>query len=173
MVLYRKNREVNADAFILTFHFIKNRLADDEIHWAECPVLPLSTWPPCAAMKELVWKLEHENPTDLWRMSLSFSMTKSTTYFDFVRFIKNELFSDGVTWEKIVKLFAFGGLLASKTILENESLIYVGNVAMHIALFLENELDDWIQCNGGYQHLVKYNDRPNNVIRLFKRCSIM
>lgn len=63
--------------------------------------------------------------------------------------VARELFTEGISWSKIISLFAFSGGLAVDCVL-NGSSIHVTRVKGWIKEFIEIELMDWIIHEGGW-----------------------
>jgi len=71
------------------------------------------------------------------------------------RSVAGELFASGITWAKIVSLFAFAGGLAVDCVFGGSSM-YVGRVKSWMNEFLQTELMEWIENEGGWIGMFDY-----------------
>ncbi|XP_023216821.1 bcl-2-like protein 1 [Centruroides sculpturatus] len=82
-----------------------------------------------------------------------------TTFLEFA----NELFSDGITWYKIVKLFAFTTEMAFICYRINKTEMN-DNIAESLSSYIEIKLLTWIRNSDDWNGLVAYfENRHNNV----------
>ncbi|XP_028667955.1 bcl-2-like protein 1 [Erpetoichthys calabaricus] len=86
-------------------------------------------------------------------LSSQLHITPVTAYQSFEQVI-NELFRDGVNWGRIVALFAFGGALCVECV-EKEMGSLVKRIAEWMTTYLDNNLDPWIQRQGGWDTFAK------------------
>lgn len=78
----------------------------------------------------------------------SLEVTPFMPYVTFFVFV-DKLFSEGITWGRIVSLFAFGGALSEHCLRQGHSQL-VGDVAEWVALYTKTRLLPWIASNGGW-----------------------
>ncbi|KAM6927625.1 bcl-2-like protein 1 [Xenentodon cancila] len=86
-------------------------------------------------------------------LSLQLDITRDTAYQTF-KSVLDELFKDGVNWGRIVGLFAFVGVLSVDCVERNMSEL-VPRVADWMTLYLDEQLDPWIQSQGGWDCFVE------------------
>ncbi|XP_023221577.1 bcl-2-like protein 2 [Centruroides sculpturatus] len=70
--------------------------------------------------------------------------------------VSNELFSDGVTWTKIVAFFVFASEMALICHRYGSDTKIVNDVAEWSTSYIKSNLLMWITCNGGWNNLVTY-----------------
>eukprot|EP00795_Rhopilema_esculentum_P000642 gene642-10346_t len=63
--------------------------------------------------------------------------------------VAKEIFRDGISWAKVVSLFAFAGGMAVDCVL-NCANMYVARLKSWTVQFIENDLCDWILLQGGW-----------------------
>lgn len=92
------------------------------------------------------------------RYALAFSdlhnqlhITPATAYQSFEN-VMDEVFRDGVNWGRIVGLFAFGGALCVECV-EKEMSPLVGRIIEWMTLYLDNQIQPWIESQGGWVSL--------------------
>lgn len=78
-------------------------------------------------------------------------ITPATAYQSFEN-VMNEVFRDGVNWGRIVGLFAFGGALCVECV-EKEMSSLVGRIIEWMTVYLDNQIQPWIQSQGGWVSL--------------------
>lgn len=72
--------------------------------------------------------------------------------------VANELFATSITWAKVVSLFAFAGGLAVDCVFGG-STMHVSRVKSWTTEFIETELMEWIQKEGGWVSKIIYNSQ--------------
>ncbi|MED6260039.1 hypothetical protein ATANTOWER_030492 [Ataeniobius toweri] len=75
-------------------------------------------------------------------------ITPATAYQSFEN-VMDEVFRDGVNWGRIVGLFAFGGALCVECV-EKEMSHLVGRIVEWMTVYLDEQIDPWIQSQGGW-----------------------
>ncbi|XP_078473703.1 bcl-2-like protein 2 isoform X3 [Lampetra planeri] len=70
-----------------------------------------------------------------------------------------ELFRDGVNWGRVVAFLAFGAALCAECA-DKEMGFLVDGIAQWMANYLDEELRDWIQQNGGWGGLPNWSSKP-------------
>ncbi|CAN0274901.1 bcl-2-like protein 2 [Lampetra fluviatilis] len=76
-----------------------------------------------------------------------------------------ELFRDGVNWGRVVAFLAFGAALCAECA-DKEMGFLVDGIAQWMANYLDEELRDWIQQNGGWDSFVSlYGARGGGLAR--------
>ncbi|XP_058498476.1 bcl-2-like protein 1 isoform X2 [Solea solea] len=75
-------------------------------------------------------------------------ITPATAYQSFEN-VMDEVFRDGVNWGRIIGLFAFGGALSVECV-EKEMSPLVGRIAEWMTVYLDNNIQPWIESQGGW-----------------------
>ncbi|XP_031650011.1 bcl-2-like protein 1 isoform X2 [Oncorhynchus kisutch] len=88
-------------------------------------------------------------------LSSQLHITPATAYQSFEN-VMDEVFRDGVNWGRVVGLFAFGGALCVECV-EKEMSPLVGRIADWMTVYLDNHIQPWIQSQGGWACLGRYN----------------
>ncbi len=78
-------------------------------------------------------------------ITLISELTLKRAFMDVAKY----LFSEGVTWAKIVSLYAFAGGIAVDCVSHGANM-YVGKLKIWTVQFLSDELTDWIVLQGGW-----------------------
>lgn len=78
-----------------------------------------------------------------------FSPQLSITSYQTFKDVMDETFNDGVTWGRIVGLFAFGGVLCLKCA-EKDAGKPVCHIADWMTIYLDEHINPWIQSQGGW-----------------------
>nr|XP_015220604.1 PREDICTED: bcl-2-like protein 1 isoform X1 [Lepisosteus oculatus] len=81
-------------------------------------------------------------------LSSQLHITPATAYQSFEH-VMDEVFRDGVNWGRIVGLFAFGGALCVECV-EKEMSNLVSRIAEWMTVYLDNNIQPWIQSQGGW-----------------------
>ncbi|CAK9304466.1 unnamed protein product [Gordionus sp. m RMFG-2023] len=85
-----------------------------------------------------------------------------TAYPSFVAVAK-ELFKDGgIKWGRITALFVFSGQLCLECINKDLPQL-VGQIAIWLSQFVENNLSEWIDEQGGWQGYVEFYQKCPNI----------
>ena len=126
----------------------------------------------CKERRAALWKLpiDRTNPDDISRVliwiGVALETRYSATYVDVLAQLNinmlselalkrafygvaKQLFSNGISWAKIVSLFAFSGGLSVDCVI-NGANMYVGRVKKWTVHYISEELCSWIQLNGGW-----------------------
>ncbi|KAG7519788.1 hypothetical protein JOB18_015994 [Solea senegalensis] len=80
-------------------------------------------------------------------------ITPATAYQSFEN-VMDEVFRDGVNWGRIIGLFAFGGALSVECV-EKEMSPLVGRIAEWMTVYLDNNIQPWIESQGGWEHFAE------------------
>ncbi|XP_062247577.1 bcl-2-like protein 1 [Platichthys flesus] len=80
-------------------------------------------------------------------------ITPATAYQSFES-VMDEVFRDGVNWGRIIGLFAFGGALSVECV-EKEMSPLVGRITEWMTVYLDNNIQPWIQSQGGWEHFAE------------------
>ncbi|KAK5621763.1 hypothetical protein CRENBAI_015259 [Crenichthys baileyi] len=80
-------------------------------------------------------------------------ITPATAYQSFEN-VMDEVFRDGVNWGRIVGLFAFGGALCVECV-EKEMSHLVGRIVEWMTVYLDEQIDPWIQSQGGWERFAE------------------
>ena len=152
----KKIEEVNENE-IMVQYFVKLYLAECEIEYPISSRLPSEIPECCTAMRDLVAKMEAkewdvlDNLTNMIQLCDWFNM-------DDLFEIGKSLFADGITWFKIVALFAFIGHLIL-TAKRNKDLHYTlpTFIAGCLEWYCDDELKKWMESNGGWKYLIHLN----------------
>ncbi|XP_029363079.1 bcl-2-like protein 1 [Echeneis naucrates] len=109
------------------------------------------------AVKEAL--LDSANEFEL-RYSRAFSdlhnqlhITPATAYISFEN-VMDEVFRDGVNWGRIIGLFVFGGALCVECV-EKEMSPLVVRIIEWMTVYLDNNIQPWIQGQGGWEHFAE------------------
>uniref|UniRef100_UPI00358E6928 bcl-2-like protein 2 isoform X2 n=1 Tax=Myxine glutinosa TaxID=7769 RepID=UPI00358E6928 len=83
--------------------------------------------------------------------------------------VLSELFAEGVNWGRVVAFFVFGAALCAESA-EKAAPAHVDSLASCMCDYLENELQPWIDANGGWAERGMQNNernflRSNNTVR--------
>ncbi|XP_029115703.1 bcl-2-like protein 1 [Scleropages formosus] len=132
------------------------------------PPLPSSSPPPrgTKAVKEALRDAANEFELRYNRaftdLSSQLHITPATAYRSFES-VMNEVFRDDVNWGRIVGLFAFGGALCVECV-EKEMSYLVGRIADWMTVYLDNNIQPWIQNQGGWDRFAEIygNDAAAN-----------
>uniref|UniRef100_A0A8C4PYJ4 BCL2 like 1 n=1 Tax=Eptatretus burgeri TaxID=7764 RepID=A0A8C4PYJ4_EPTBU len=65
-----------------------------------------------------------------------------------------ELFAEGVNWGRVVAFFVFGAALCAESA-EKAAPAHVDSLASCMSDYLDNELQPWIDANGGWEAFVE------------------
>ena len=84
----------------------------------------------------------------LHQLNVTWPLTELALKRSFNSFAKN-LFSEGVSWARIIALFAFAGGMVVDCVL-NSSNMYVPKVKKWTVDYISDELVEWIQARGGW-----------------------
>lgn len=82
-------------------------------------------------------------------------ITPATAYQSFEN-VMDEVFRDGVNWGRIVGLFAFGGALCVECV-EKEMSPLVGRIIEWMTVYLDNQIQPWIESQGGWVSLMLFS----------------
>ena len=82
-------------------------------------------------------------------------ITPATAYQSFEN-VMDEVFRDGVNWGRIVGLFAFGGALCVECV-EKEMSPLVGRIIEWMTVYLDNQIQPWIERQGGWVSLMLFS----------------
>ncbi|KAM7036753.1 apoptosis regulator Bcl-2 isoform 1-T1 [Passerculus sandwichensis] len=85
---------------------------------------------------------------DFAQMSGQLHLTPLTARSRFVAVVE-ELFRDGVNWGRIVAFFEFGGVMCVESV-NREMFHLVDSIAAWMTEYLNRQLHNWIQDNGGW-----------------------
>ncbi|XP_077987281.1 bcl-2-related ovarian killer protein-like [Glandiceps talaboti] len=98
---------------------------------------------------------------------LHVSLTSETVVTDAFNEVANELFRTGITWPRIVSLFAFVACLASECVQQFHP-DFVHTIVDNFKDFMEKRLAAWILERGGWMNVVTTMDgfRYNKLLRL-------
>ncbi|XP_047459504.1 bcl-2-like protein 1 [Mugil cephalus] len=80
-------------------------------------------------------------------------ITPATAYQSFEN-VMDEVFRDGVNWGRVVGLFAFGGALCVECV-EKEMSPLVGRIVEWMTVYLDNQIQPWIQSQGGWERFAE------------------
>lgn len=97
-------------------------------------------------------------------------VTLSTAYPTFFG-VADELFAQGITWGRVVALFAFGGALSEHCVRKGTPQL-VTYVADWVALYTEAHLASWIASNGGWVIFFSFFSAKNYIFELKTRLNI-
>uniref|UniRef100_W5MG74 Bcl-2-like protein 1 n=2 Tax=Lepisosteus oculatus TaxID=7918 RepID=W5MG74_LEPOC len=86
-------------------------------------------------------------------LSSQLHITPATAYQSFEH-VMDEVFRDGVNWGRIVGLFAFGGALCVECV-EKEMSNLVSRIAEWMTVYLDNNIQPWIQSQGGWDRFAE------------------
>lgn len=78
-------------------------------------------------------------------------ITPATAYQSFES-VMDEVFRDGVNWGRIIGLFVFGGALSVECV-DKEMNPLVNRIAEWMTVYLDNNIQPWIQSQGGWVSL--------------------
>ncbi|XP_077037852.1 apoptosis regulator Bcl-2 isoform X1 [Agelaius phoeniceus] len=87
---------------------------------------------------------------DFAQMSGQLHLTPLTARSRFVAVVE-ELFRDGVNWGRIVAFFEFGGVMCVESV-NREMSHLVDSIAAWMTEYLNRQLHNWIQDNGGWSY---------------------
>ena len=132
----------------LVADYINFRLQKQGLRWSTCPELPAVPTKVERAMRLLGEEFETRYTEVFQEMCNQLHITPNNAQPTFVAIV-NELFSDGIKWGRIVALFSFGGALAVQCV-EKEMPPLVDNVVEWVAIYVDSNLQSWIQENGGW-----------------------
>ncbi|XP_069319917.1 bcl-2-like protein 1 isoform X1 [Eulemur rufifrons] len=76
------------------------------------------------------------------------------TAFPIFEQVVEELFSDDINWGRIVALFSFGGALCVES-KDKEMQLLTSEIAIWMVAYLNDNIEPWIQENGGWDAFVK------------------
>uniref|UniRef100_A0A915KVV2 Bcl-2 Bcl-2 homology region 1-3 domain-containing protein n=1 Tax=Romanomermis culicivorax TaxID=13658 RepID=A0A915KVV2_ROMCU len=146
------------EAYLLACDYIYTKLHKDGYDWSECPELPEPSRLRLA-MRSLGDEFEREYKRAFDNMCDALHLTLSSAYPTFFG-VADELFKKGVTWGRIVALYAFGGALSEYCVRKSMPQL-VTYVADWVGLYAETRLSNWIDSNGGWDgFLAFYEKRP-------------
>ncbi|XP_061591081.1 bcl-2-like protein 1 [Cololabis saira] len=80
-------------------------------------------------------------------------ITPATAYHSFES-VMDEVFRDGVNWGRIVAIFTFGGALCVECV-EKEMSPLVGRIVEWMTVYLDNQIQPWIQSQGGWDRFAQ------------------
>ncbi|XP_002740789.2 bcl-2-like protein 2 [Saccoglossus kowalevskii] len=160
---HNANTMVNLHSRTLVVDYIFYRLNSRGLEWPTCPRLS----PPTKVnftMRALGDEFETRYRDVFQGMCDQLHITPSTAYPTFTA-VTNELFTEGITWGRVVAMYAFGGALAVQCV-DREMAQYVDRVVDWITQYTDNNLSQWISENGGWNGLVHFyegtRDNPSN-----------
>lgn len=85
-------------------------------------------------------------------LSSQLHVTPSTAYSSFA-LVVDELFRGDVNWGRIVALFVFGASLCAECV-NKEMTCLVSRIMEWMVTYLDNNLQEWMQHNGGWSGFV-------------------
>lgn len=149
-------QEVDSEAYIMSCDYIQSKLRKNAFNWRECPTLPEPS-PLRLAMRSLGEEFERQYKQVFDGMCDTLQVTPTTAYPTFFG-VADELFAQGVTWGRVVALFAFGGALSDHCIRKGLPQL-VSYVADWVAIYTETHLSPWIATNGGWDGFLRFYER--------------
>lgn len=135
--------DVDSEAYIMVCDYIQAKLQKAGYFWPDCPELPEPN-----AVRLAMRFIGEEFLLDSYDLSDTLKITPTMAYTLFFELVDN-LFRAGITWGRIVSLFAFGGFIAEQCIRKGISQL-VSYIADWVALYTEIHLSQWIIDNGGW-----------------------
>ncbi|XP_072917655.1 bcl-2-like protein 1 [Hemitrygon akajei] len=106
----------------------------------------------CRALREAAEEFELRYRRAFSDLSAQLRVTPDTVYRRFEQVV-GELFRDGVNWGRLVAFFCFGAALCVECA-EKEMGALVRRIAHWMSTYLENNLEPWIQQEGGWDAFV-------------------
>ena len=101
-----------------------------------------------------------ERYTDIFEdMCGQMNITPDTVYTTFIGIVHN-VYSDGITWGRVVAVFAFGGALAVHCV-EKEMPDIVDSIVDWVATYVDSDLEPWITENGGWSYFVEFFEKSS------------
>uniref|UniRef100_A0A915HEJ9 Bcl-2 Bcl-2 homology region 1-3 domain-containing protein n=1 Tax=Romanomermis culicivorax TaxID=13658 RepID=A0A915HEJ9_ROMCU len=136
------------NTYSLACDYIKFKLMKSGYNWETCPPLPMpSTLRLC--LRSLAEDLEEDYRSTFGAMTEDLNMISASsakaTFFG----VTEELFFEGITWSRIVALFAFGGVLCQKCVSQGAPQL-VDQVPYWIKMYVDTRLSSWMAENGGW-----------------------
>ncbi len=145
--------EEDFEAHLIACNYIRFRLKLDGYSWKGCPQLP----PPSDAVKlmenmcqffELKFGKRLQKTVDI------FSMNDTIPYFQFMK-VGHSLFSGYFSWNKLVALHVFAGLLAIKCV-KMDYQDKITDIADWLGIYVECELYKQVADFGGWNGFVNH-----------------
>lgn len=160
--------EVGIEAKMLALDYIYHKLKKENVEWTRCPPLlePKEYYLTMRRLGEQFERLYRKRFDDL---ATSLQLSSITTYREFLC-VCQELFQGenyindfdhevDAKWSKIVALFAFGGMLASRCATDEEMIDQLQSITDWIYIYARNRLAFWICKQGGWSGLLEYEKR--------------
>lgn len=136
--------------------FLRYELNRRGLQWNTCPPLPPRPGKVSVALRtlgsEFLTKYREEFTQMCGRLELTPSIAQ-TAFLDVI----NELFSEGITWARIVGAFAFSLELAAHCVEKNWSDL-VDGIASWLASYVCTRLLPWIRDHQGWDGLVAFSE---------------
>ncbi|VDP28010.1 unnamed protein product [Soboliphyme baturini] len=140
-------KDIASESQVMACDYINFRLGREGYFWRECPELP------CPNDIRLCMRSMGEEFEKLYCRQFS-SMTDALNISPAIAFptfheVCEELFNDGITWGRIVALYAFGGTLAVQFLRKGMEEL-TSCTADWVAQYTQQQLSQWIAENGGW-----------------------
>lgn len=139
--------------------FLRYQLNRRDLQWTTCPPLPRPSKVVLVLRTlgdEFLAKYRDEFVQMCGRLDLTPSVAQ-TAFLD----VLNELFSEGITWSRIVGAFAFSFELSAHCVEKNWSDL-VDGIASWLSSYVCTRLLPWIQDHGGWDGLVAFSEERDD-----------
>ncbi|XP_008408742.1 bcl-2-like protein 1 [Poecilia reticulata] len=103
-----------------------------------------------SVLKDAAEEFERLYTQSFKHLSLQLDITPDTAYHSF-KTVLDELFKGEVNWGRVVAMFTFGGILCVDCVQKNMSEL-VSRIAEWMTTYLDEQLNPWIQSQGGWDH---------------------
>ncbi|XP_064456102.1 bcl-2-like protein 1 [Ornithodoros turicata] len=123
--------------------------------WNNCPALPRPS-KVCLVLRTLGDEFLTKYRDEFTQMCARLELTPSLAQAAFLG-VLNELFSEGITWSRIVGAFAFSTELSSHCVEKNWADL-VDSIASWLSSYVCTRLLPWIQDHQGWDGLIAYSE---------------
>jgi hypothetical protein len=141
--------------FVMAYDCINHMITSSGLEWFNCTDLPDST-PARQVMRLKAQAFLEQNKAELIEMGNKLHMDNNTIYPAFKQVVEH-LFANGISWGRIIALYAFGGNLAVQYMVKERSDLVVPIVEW-TAIYMRNNVEKWVVNNGGYDTFVQIFD---------------
>jgi len=150
------------DAFTITLDYIRHRLRLENRDWVDCPELPKIPSEVCSTLRKLALEFEKKYLLEFEKLFASrlSRIGRGTDHASF-HALALGFFEKGekISWERILKLYAFIGFSAKKCCDRNETYLAIV-LAEWLAIFTEFHLNIWIRKRKtGWNGLIEYRKK--------------
>ncbi|XP_060754211.1 bcl-2-related ovarian killer protein homolog B [Neoarius graeffei] len=150
-------RELVFQAKVLCRHFMHSRITREGLSWSRVgATLPAALTPAALVLLKLGDELENIQPHVYRNITkqLNISVLMEAVVLEAFLFVATEILSLGITWGKVVAIFAVAGGLAVDCVRQERPAV-VRTIEETLGEFVRKSLVPWLRRRGGWSDILK------------------